>query len=83
MFIFISFSRVVFQVNGRKIWIQKKGSFIVQFTSVYTNIRSCRRDELKTSFPYKSEYLYIHEYLCNKILLYHDFVAFPLIYAIQ
>ena len=27
-------------------------SFIVQFTSVYTCNRSCRRDESKTSFVY-------------------------------
>ena len=38
-------------------------------TSISTRISSCRQNESKTSFPYNREYLYIHEYLNNKILV--------------
>ena len=45
-----------------------KSALLYNFTSVYADIPCCRRDESKTSFPYKREYLYIHKYLYNKIL---------------
>ena len=44
-------------------------ALLYNFTSVYTNIPSCRWDESKTSFRLLEEYLYIYEYLYNKILV--------------
>ena len=47
-------------------------NFIVQFTSVYTNILSCRRGRVEDEIPaYKSEYLYIPS-ICRINDLYHD-----------
>ena len=47
-------------------------NFIVQFTSVCTNILSCRWGRVEEEIPaYKTEYLYVPS-ICTINDLYHD-----------
>ena len=47
-------------------------ALLYNFTSVFTNIPSCSRDESKTSFPIQEGIFVYSRVFCTIKFLYHD-----------